>query len=105
MGQEKTEGNLTFLPINRDTFIERMMVTPPAKEVPPYGLFHLSFNNRKRQGKRGLQTCYCQGVLYESGHIHLDTNQLQPNTFDTLSEMEEHLEQYGSFHVQWLRGE
>jgi hypothetical protein len=101
---QKTEDNLTFLPINRETFIDRMMVDAPVEEIPPCGLFHLSFNNKRRQ-KNGLQTCYCQGVLYETGHVHLDTNALQCNSFDTLDDMGEFLKQFGSFHIQWLRGE
>ncbi|SRR5713226_1276905 len=105
MGKEKTELNITLLPINAETYRDRVMVDTPAEEVPPYGLFRLSFNNKRRPGRSGLQTCYCQGVLYESGHIHLDTNTLQYNNFDTLTEMEEHLEQFGSYHIQWLRGE
>ncbi len=104
MGQRNTEGNITLLPINRATFIDRMIVDAPAEEVPSCGLFYLSFNNRRRQ-KNGLRTCYCQGALYESGRVHLDSNELQPNCFDTLAEMQEHLEQFGSFHIQWLRGE
>ena len=104
MKQEETTGNLTILPINPNTYIDRMMVDTPAEEVPPFGLFHLSFNNKRRQ-KNGLQTCYCQGVLYESGHIHLDTNALQQNSFDTLDDLQEYLKQFGSFHISWQRGE
>ena len=105
MSQGETEGKITLLPINPDTYIDRMMVDTLAEEVPSSGLFRLTFNNKRRQGRTGLQTCYCQGALYETGHIHLDTNALQYSSFDTLAEMEEHLEQFGSFHIQWLRGE
>jgi len=104
MEPEETTGNLTFLPINKATFIDRMMVDAPAEEIPPFGLFHLSFNNKRRQ-KNGLQTLYCQGTLYESGRVHLDTNALPTQSFDTLTDMEEYLAQFGSFHIQWLRGE
>ncbi len=100
----ETEGNLTFLPVNINDFIDRTMVDVRAEEVPPYGLFRLTFNNKKRQ-KNGLQTCYCQGTLYDSGRVHMDTNALQRNTFETLTDMEEYLQQYGSFHISWLRGE
>lgn len=105
MSQEEKTGNLTFLPINKDTFIDRMMVDAPAEEVPPYGLFRLTFNNKRRQGRLGLQTCYCQGSLYESGHVHLDTNALQYKDFATLTEMEEYLAHFGSYHINWQRGE
>jgi hypothetical protein len=105
MSQKKTEGNITLLPINRDTYIDRMMVDTPAEEVPECGLFRLSFNNKRRQGRSGLQTRYCLGTLYESGHVHLDTNELPVNNFDTLTEMQEYLEQFGSFHIHWFRGE
>lgn len=105
MKREETEGNLTILPINPATYIDRMMVDTPAEEVPTYGLFRLSFNNKRRQGRSGLQTCYCQGALYETGHVHLDTNALQYNSFDTLTEMEEYVGQFGNYHIQWLRGE
>lgn len=104
MKQEETTGNITLLPINKDTFLDRMMVDAPAEEVPPCGLFYLTFNNKRRQ-KNGLQTCYCQGVLYESGHVHLDTNSLQYNSFDNLDDMQEYLTRFGSFHISWQRGE
>jgi hypothetical protein len=104
MSQEETELNITLLPINEKTFWDRVAVDVSEEEVPPYGIFYLSFNNRCRQ-IHGLQTCYCQGTLYESGHVHLDTNELQRNNFETLTEMQEHLEQFGSYHISWLRGE
>lgn len=104
MSQEETTGNLTILPINPETYIDRMMEAP-EEEVPPYGLFHLSFNNKRRQGRSGLQTRYCQGVLFESGRVHLDTNELQHNSFDTLDDLQEYLKQFGSFHISWQRGE
>lgn len=104
MSREKADLNITFLPIDKNDYIDRVMVDAPAEEIPPYGLFRLAFNNKKRQ-KNGLQTCYCQGALYESGRVHLDTNALQRNNFDTLTDMQEHLEQFGSYHIQWLRGE
>jgi hypothetical protein len=44
-------------------------------------------------------------VRYETGHIHLDTNELPTQSFDTLTDMQDYLAQFGSFHIQWLRGE
>lgn len=105
MREEKTDGNITLLPINPNTYVDRVIVDVPAEEVPDHGIFRLSFNNKKRQGRSGLQTRYCQGTLYESGRVHLDTNELQINCFDTLTEMQEYLEQFGFFHIQWARGE
>lgn len=104
MKQDETTGNLTILPINPNTYIDRMMVDTPAEEVPPFGMFRLTFNNKRRQ-KNGLQTCYCQGTLYESGHVHLDTNALQYKDFENLTEMREYLGCFGSFHISWQRGE
>ena len=104
MKREETTGNLTILPINWQTVMDRKIVDAPLDEVPPQGMFYLSFNNKRRQ-KNGLQTCHCQGTLYETGHVHLDTNALQCSSFDTLDDMEEYLKQFGCYHISWLRGE
>lgn len=59
------------------------------------GLFTLSFNNRRRQGTQGLQTQECQGSLYDSGHVHLDTELLQVRDFLSIQQMIDYLHEYG----------
>ena len=105
MKREETEGNLTFLPINRETFIDRMMVDTPPEEEPPHGLFHLAFNNSKKQ-LRGLMRYEACGTLFpETGHVHIDTQYLQVRDFRNLQQMREFLGEFGNYHIQWLRGE
>lgn len=105
MGKEKAEARITLLPINRETFLDRVMVDAPAEEIPPHGLFHLAFNNSKKQ-LRGLMRYEAYGVLLpETGHVHIDTQYLQVRDFRNLQQMRDFLGEFGSFHINWLRGE
>lgn len=84
-------GEIRRLPMKpralREQTIEPEMLNP--------GLFTISFNNRKKQG-RGLQSHTCQGSLYDSGHVHIDTDVLpNNNTFHSVQEMVEYLEEFG----------
>lgn len=99
--QEKIEAKITILPINRATFIDR---TNPGEEVPTYGLFHVIFDNRKKQ-IRGFARHEAYGSLYPSGHVHIDTNYLQVRDYRSLQQMIDFLEEFGDCHISWLRGE
>lgn len=68
---------------------------------PGSGMFRLTFTNSRRRGLRPVQTYHCQGVLYSSGHVHLDTQDIVVTDFGTLSQMCEYLEQFGLFSVSW----
>lgn len=71
----------------RDESIEPEALNP--------GLFSVTFNNRKRQGKQGLQAHMSQGVLYHSGHVNLDTPLLPVVTFLSIQQMVDYLEEFG----------
>lgn len=71
------------------------------EEAPSQGLFELTFSNSKKHGLRPIQTHRCQGVLYNSGHVHIDTQNVRQTYFSTLSQMCEYLEQFGFFRVNW----
>ncbi|OLD63926.1 MAG: hypothetical protein AUF65_00830 [Chloroflexi bacterium 13_1_20CM_50_12] len=71
------------------------------EEAPAQGLFELTFSNSKTHGMHPLQTHHCQGVLYDSGHVHLDTQYIQVTQFASLSQMCEYLDQFGYFKVNW----
>ena len=76
-------------------------INPTITESARPGLFTLTFSNSKKHGLRPIQTHHCQGVLYASGHIHLDTQDLRVVHFASLSQMCEYLEQFGYFKVSW----
>ena len=75
--------------------------TAVIEEAPTQGLFELTFSNSKKHGMRPIQTHRCQGVLYSSGHVHLDTRNIVVTDFASLSQMCEYLEQFGYFNVAW----
>lgn len=71
------------------------------EEAPDQGLFELTFSNSKKHGLKPIQTNHCQGVLYSTGHVHIDTQAIRVTHFSTLSQMCEYLEQFGYFKVVW----
>jgi hypothetical protein len=79
-----------------------MTAYPGTQERPPYGMFHLTFNNRKMQGRFGYRSEECMGTLYPTGHVHLDTMAFPRISFDTFDEMKEALEEWGDV---WIRFE
>jgi hypothetical protein len=105
MKRKDTTGNITLLPINRDTYIDRIMVDTPPEEEPPHGMFHLSFNNERKQ-LRGLMRYEAYGTLFpETGHVHIDTQYLKVRDFRSLQQMKDFLAEFGNYHINWLRGE
>jgi hypothetical protein len=84
---------------------ERMVpATHTPQETPTRGMFLLSCNNRKRQ-MGGYESVECEGTLYTSGLVHLDTQALPITEYATLSEMREQLEPYGDCVVTWIGSE
>lgn len=80
--------------------IKRTTTTPIIEEARP-GLFALTFTNSRRHGSRPIQTYHCQGVPYNSGHVHLDTRDIVVTDFGTLSQMCEYFENFGIFSMAW----
>ena len=97
-------GKIKHLPINKRSYQDRVLVDIDAEEVPPCGIFHVTFTNRKRQGKEGLTRFDAEGTLYSTGHVYIDTTYLQVCNFRSLLQMRAYLEEYGDCHIQWLRG-
>jgi hypothetical protein len=100
----EADPKITILPINRDMFLDRVVVDVSEEEVPAYGLFHVVFDNRKKQ-LRGFARHEAYGVLFPSGHVHIDTNHLQVQIYRSLRQMIDFLEEFGDCHISWLRGE
>lgn len=71
---------------------------------PARGMFLLHFDNKKRQ-LSGYQSHECEGVLYSSGVVHLNTHAFPIREFATLSEMREMLEEHGECSITWLESE
>jgi len=60
---------------------DKHSTTAILEESPGQGLFELTFTNSRRRGTRPMQTHHCQGVLYASGHVHLDTRNIVVTDF------------------------
>jgi len=86
----------------QNTTIKHSTTAAILEESPTQGLFELTFTNSRRHGMRPMQTHHCQGVLYNSGHVHLDTRNIVVTDFGTLSQMCEYLENFGYFSVSWF---
>lgn len=84
-----------------NTNIKRQSTIDVLEEAPAQGLFDLTFTNSRKSGLRPIQTHHCQGVLYASGHVHLDTRNVVVTDFMSLSQMCEYLETFGYFRVNW----
>ncbi len=95
-------GEISRLPINPLTYIDRTIVDVEPDEIPSYGMFHVTFSNKRKQ-VNGLQRHTAQGALFTTGHIHIDTMYLQVRDFQTLQQMREYIEQFGECHISWLR--
>lgn len=78
-----------------------MSNTSIIEEAPSQGLFELTFSNSKKHGLKPIQKHHCQGVLYSSGHVHLDTRNIVVTDFASLSQMCDYLEEFGYFRVSW----
>ena len=78
-----------------------MTAYPGTQEHPPYGLFHLTANNRKKQVK-GYRSIECMGALFDDGKVYITTLAYPQREFHSLSEMKEALEEWGDV---WIRFE
>lgn len=84
-------GELRHLPMR----IHEMMEQRIAPDMLRPGLFTVTFSNARRQGRQGLQMHTCEGVLFSSGHVYLDTEFIPASDFVSIGEMVEHFETYG----------
>ncbi len=93
--------------ITNKEHIRALMMQVPAfaaiqeQPTPKYGMFYLTFNNRKKQG-RGYQSHECMGALYPEGNVHINTKAFHIREFATMGEMREALEEWGDC---WVRFE
>jgi hypothetical protein len=78
-----------------------MTAYPGTQEHPAYGMFHLTANNRKKQG-RGYRSIECMGALFDDGKVYINTLAYPQREFHSLSEMKEALEEWGDV---WIRFE
>lgn len=88
-------GELRHMPMRIQELLEQRI----APDMLNPGLFTVTFSNRKKQG-RGFQTHTCEGVLFSSGHVCLDTEFIPTSDFLSVVEMVEHFETYGDCILQ-----
>lgn len=84
-------GELRHLPMKIHELMEQRL----APDMLNPGLFTVTFSNSKKQGRQGLQVHSCEGVLFSSGHVCLDTEFTPTHDFLNVAEMVEHFETYG----------
>jgi hypothetical protein len=71
--------------------------------IPRRGMFDLTADNSKKRGKmQPVRTIVCEGTLYSSGHISLDTVELPVRDFLSLAQMESYLAGWGNYTLLWL---
>jgi hypothetical protein len=83
----------------------KTIALPPdriLRELPIHGIFTLYFNNRRRRGFQVVKELECQGTLYDSRHVHLDTTELRVNDFANIAQMFEFLQDFGDCALMWL---
>ncbi len=67
------------------------------------GFFSVAFNNSKKRGVgRPVVHCEAEGTRYSSGHVHLDTVEVQVQDFLSLQQMIDYLETFGTCDLVWL---
>lgn len=84
-------GEIRHLPLSMQELMEQRL----APEMLSPGLFKVTFSNHKKQGRQGFKIHTCEGVLFTSGHVYLDTEFIPTSDFVSIGEMVEHFEQYG----------
>lgn len=89
-------GEMRRLPVRLQSALE-CRITP---EMLNPGLFTVTFNNYKKQGKQGLKTHTCYGALFPEGNVYLNTQFITTNDFLSVGEMVEFLEKYGDCILQ-----
>ena len=66
-------------------------------------MFRITFDNSKKRGRgRPLKRVECEGTLYSSGHVHLDTQDLPAPDFLSLGQLEEYLGSIGQYEISWI---
>lgn len=76
----------------------------PSIYSPPYGMFSITFNNRKKHGRYHIRSLTCEGTLYSNGHVNLNTSELPVRDFLSLNGMNEYLGSWGDYEITWLEG-
>ncbi len=82
---------------------EVLAIQNELPSIPPYGFFFVTFDNARKRGRgRVVQHCEAWGAkMPESGHVKVDTQELQVRDFTSLQQMEDYLAQYGNYHIDW----
>lgn len=89
-------GEIRHLPTRLRELIEHR-ITPDMLKP---GLFIVTFNNYKKQGKQGLKTHTCYGALFPEGNVYLNTEFITIHDFLSVGDMVEFLEKYGDCILQ-----
>lgn len=82
-----------------DAVIEQSAI---LENHPPRGMFTLYCDNAKKRGVgRPVQHLEMEGVLYSSGHVHLDTQALPVCDYLSLQQMLDQLDEWGNRAIVW----
>jgi hypothetical protein len=71
--------------------------------IPKRGMFSLHATNSKKRGKANYaRTIDCEGTLFSSGRVVLDTYELAVSSFQSIGQMTEYLKGWGEYTLTWL---
>jgi hypothetical protein len=80
-------------------------IFPNQSSIPSRGLFTLRVNNKKKRGRmQPIRTVACEGTLYSSKHVNLDTQELPVYDFSSFSQMISYLQAWGDYSLEWVEG-
>ena len=64
--------------------------------------FQLHFIGAKRPGRRGVQHLDAYGVVFPSGHVVVDTDELARKGYESMTDLLESLNTYGTVEIEEL---
>jgi hypothetical protein len=71
--------------------------------IPKRGMFSLHATNSKKRGKANYtRTLDCEGTLFSSGRVVLDTYELAVSSFQSMGQMEAYLSGWGEYTLDWI---
>ncbi len=73
--------------------------------MPSRGIFLLHVNNKKKRGRmQPIRSVECEGTLYSSRHVNLDTQELPVYDFSSFGQMVSYLQSWGDYSLEWVEG-
>ena len=72
------------------------------KQLHGLRCFYVRFDNSKRHGRRPVQRFAALGVVFPSGSVAIETDDLERKGYDSMTDLIEDLSQHGKVEVKEL---